>query len=174
MSGVGVAQTPRLGLRLSCLIDTADCLYSDVMSRLRRLVLSDRFFFLTVRLLPRRRPLDRPEFAVLSRCFSAVRSRQGFLLTAWVFLPDHWHAILYSSYPLTISAAMKSVKLSSSNGLGGYGPEAGELWQGRFFDRALRTVKEYMDTLEYISPESGAARSGKATGGLDLDMVELS
>jgi putative transposase len=24
------------------------------------------------------------------------------------------------------------------------------LWQGRFFDRALRTVKEYQETVEYI------------------------
>jgi len=28
--------------------------------------------------------------------------------------------------------------------------EAGELWQGRFFDRALRTVKEYHAKVEYI------------------------
>ena len=28
--------------------------------------------------------------------------------------------------------------------------EAGELWQGRGFDRALRTVKEYHETVEYI------------------------
>ena len=28
--------------------------------------------------------------------------------------------------------------------------EAGELWQGRFFDRALRTVKEYHKKVEYI------------------------
>ena len=27
---------------------------------------------------------------------------------------------------------------------------AEELWQGRFFDRALRTVKEYGETVEYI------------------------
>ncbi|HEV2424199.1 MAG TPA: hypothetical protein VGZ29_05170, partial [Terriglobia bacterium] len=26
----------------------------------------------------------------------------------------------------------------------------GEVWQGRFFDRALRTVKEYNETVEYI------------------------
>ncbi len=26
----------------------------------------------------------------------------------------------------------------------------GELWQPRFFDRALRTVKEYQDKVEYI------------------------
>ena len=28
--------------------------------------------------------------------------------------------------------------------------EGGDLWQGRFFDRALRTVKEYLETVEYI------------------------
>ena len=28
--------------------------------------------------------------------------------------------------------------------------DSGPLWQGRFFDRALRTVKEYYETLEYI------------------------
>jgi hypothetical protein len=28
--------------------------------------------------------------------------------------------------------------------------QSGELWQGRFFDRALRTVTEYHDKVEYI------------------------
>ncbi len=60
------------------------------------------------------------------------------------------HAILYPPYPLTIWAAMKSIKLSSTNGLGRCRREAGELWQGRFFDHALRTVKDYTDTVEYI------------------------
>ncbi len=119
------------------------------MSRLRRLVLSDRFFFLTVKLLPKRRPLDGLQFALLARCLGAARSRQRFRLTAWVFFPDHWHAILFPSYPLTISAAMKSIKLSSTNWLGHCRREAGELWQGRFFDHALRTVKDYMHTVEY-------------------------
>ena len=57
------------------------------MSRLRRLVLLDRFFFLTVKLLPERRPLDAAQFAVLARCLSAVRCQQRFWLTAPVFLP---------------------------------------------------------------------------------------
>jgi REP element-mobilizing transposase RayT len=97
------------------------------MSRLRRLVLSDRFFFLTIKLSPRRRPLDKVQFALLAPSLSAVRARQQFLLTAWVFLPDHWHAILFPPYPLTISAAMKSIKLSSTNLLGRCRGEAGEL-----------------------------------------------
>jgi hypothetical protein len=38
---------------------------------------------------------------------------------------------------------MKSVKLSSRNALGPLRGETGELWQGRFFDHALRTVQDY-------------------------------
>ena len=97
------------------------------MSRLLRLVLSDRFFFLTVKLLPRRRPLDEWQFALLARCLSVVRSRCPVQLTAWVLLPDHWHVILFPRYPLTTSAAMKSLKLSSTNSLGRHRGEAGEL-----------------------------------------------
>ena len=87
---------------------------------------------------------------MLAGCLDVVRSRRRFQLTAWVFLADHWHVILFPRHPLTISDAMKSIKLSSTNSLGKYRGEAGELWQGRFFDRALRTVKEYGETVEYI------------------------
>ena len=54
---------------------------------------SDRFFFLTVRLLPTRRDMMERDFACLERCLDAVRSRRRFLLTAWVFLLHHWHAM---------------------------------------------------------------------------------
>jgi hypothetical protein len=37
------------------------------MSRLRRLVVSDRWFFITCRVLPRRRILSESEFACLAR-----------------------------------------------------------------------------------------------------------
>ena len=118
------------------------------MSRLRRPFLSERFFFLTVKLLPRCKNLGDGDFACLARCLDAVRCRQRFLVTAWVFLPDHWHAILFPPYPRTISEAMKSVKLASTNALGRLRGEAGELWQRRFpstplrasFDHALRNV----------------------------------
>ncbi len=120
------------------------------MSRLRRLCLSDRFFFLTVKLRPGRRHLTEQDFALLARSLGAVRPRQRFLLTAWVFLPDHWHAILFPPYPLTISGVMKSIKLTSTMAVGRCRREPGELWQGRFFDHALRTVQEYCDTVDYI------------------------
>ena len=80
-----------------------------------------------------------------------MRQKHGFLLPAWVFLPDPWHAIIYPPYPLTISRVFKAVKVSSMISINLGRRETGELWQGRFFDRALRTVKEYHETVEYIN-----------------------
>jgi hypothetical protein len=45
------------------------------------------------------------------------RAEHRFLLTAWVFLLDHGHAIFYPRRPLTISRVIKAIK--DGNGLGG-------------------------------------------------------
>jgi REP element-mobilizing transposase RayT len=55
-------------------------------------------------------------------------------------------------YPVTISLAMKSVKQSSMSAVNQRRGAGGELWQPRFFDRGLRTVKEYNEKVEYIHP----------------------
>ena len=120
------------------------------MSRLRRPFLFDRFIFVTVKLLPCRTRLKEGDFERLANSFTRMRKKHGFLLTAWVFLPDHWHAIIHPPYPLTISTALKSVKTSSMIGINVRRRESGGLWQERFFDRALRTVREYHEKVEYI------------------------
>jgi REP element-mobilizing transposase RayT len=70
------------------------------MSRLRRLVVSDRWFFITCRLLPRRRILSPLEFTTLAKVIDERRAEHGFFLTAWVFLPDDWHASFYPRHPV--------------------------------------------------------------------------
>jgi len=45
---------------------------------------------------------------------------------------------------------MKSGTLTSTDPLDRFRGEVGELWQGRFFDHALRTVQDYGETVEYI------------------------
>ena len=121
------------------------------MSRLRRPFLYDRYFFVTVGLLKHRRKLGDADYARLASALTRRRGKHGFLLTAWVFLPDHWHAIIYP--PLTISRVFQSVKVSSTIAIKVRRREAGELWQIRFFDRALRTVQEYLEKVEYIHPK---------------------
>jgi len=120
------------------------------MSRLRRLVLSDRFFFVTCRLFPRRRALLASEFARLARVIHERRQKHGFLLTAWVFLPDHWHAILFPRFPASISRVMESIKVGSTLHINADRKASGLLWQPRFFDRALRSVKEYHAKVAYL------------------------
>jgi putative transposase len=120
------------------------------MSRLRRLVLSDRYFFVTCNRQRTRPALGDQDFEILGRVIAARREKQGFLLTAWVFLPDHWHAILALRHPRTGSQVMESIKVASTRRINTHQKASARLWQGRFFDRALRTVKEYYETVEYI------------------------
>ena len=128
----------------------SELLYSSAVSRLRRPFLSDRYFFITVRLLKERAKLVDADFHLLALAFNRARVMHPFYLTAWVFLPDHWHAICAPGYPLTISLVMKSIKTSSMILLNRRRAQSGDLWQARFFDRALRTVKEHNEKAEYI------------------------
>jgi len=125
-------------------------MYSSGVSRLRRPYLSDRFFFITVRLLERRRKLDDADFERLALAIRRVRTEHPFFLTAWVFLPNRWHAICGLQYPLTIPEVLKSIKNSSTILVNDGRSASGELWQERYFDRALRSVKEYHEKVEYI------------------------
>ncbi len=120
------------------------------MSRLRRLVLSDRYFFITCRVLPRREMLTESEFAGFAQVVGERGAEHKFLLTAWVCLPDHWHAIFYPPYPLSISGVMEAIKDGATKRINRQRREFGTLFQPRFFDRALRTVREYHEKIEYI------------------------
>ena len=95
-----------------------------------------------MRLLRRREKFTEPDFARLARAFNRARALHPFYLTAWVFLLDHGHGIFAPAYPVTISLAMKWVRQSSTSAVNQFRGADGELWQPRFFDRALRTVKE--------------------------------
>jgi hypothetical protein len=66
-------------------------------------------------------------------------------------------------YPVTISLAMKSVKQSSMSAVNQRRGAEGKLWQPRFFDRALRTVKEYNEKVEYLhlKPDYRAGERGQ-------------
>ena len=120
------------------------------MSRLRRLYVSDRFFFVTCQLYRGRRLLSEDDFTSLAEAIQLTREAHGFLLTGWVFLPDHWHAVIFPRYPLTLSRVMAVIKVRSTHKSNLRRRESGQLWQARFFDHALRTVRKYHACLDYI------------------------
>jgi len=45
---------------------------------------------------------------------------------------------------------MEAIKVGSTHRINAARKESGLLWQPRFFDRAVRTVKEYYEKVEYI------------------------
>jgi REP-associated tyrosine transposase len=117
------------------------------------LVVSDRYFFVTCNVhrdAHGKSCMTEEDFAELAAVIVSTRERLKFLLTAWVFLPDHWHAVIFSPYPLTISKVRKVIKSRSTLGWRHEGEITGKLWQARFYEHALRTVKEYHDCLRYI------------------------
>jgi putative transposase len=125
--------------------------YRVFMSRLRRIAVSDRYFFVTSNLDRSRAFLNDRDFEDLAGAIARARAEQRFWITAWVFLPDHWHAIVvYPRHPLAISSVLKTIKLRATLAINHRTHESGPVWQGRFFDRILRTVKELWETVDYI------------------------
>ncbi len=144
------------------------------MSRLRRPFLHDRYVFVTVDLLRSRAKLEECDFRRLAIALARMRQKQRFVLTAWVFLPDHWHAIIYPPHPVSISRAMSAVKVSSMTAINHGRNEKGELWQERFFDHALRTVpstahgERLLGDRSVHPPQSGTPRSSEAARAVEV------
>ena len=120
------------------------------MSRLRRLFITGKIFFVTCDVLRTRGLLTEDECDLLAAVFDRVRRRRGFLLSGYVLMPDHWYALLYPAPADTLPRLMGSLKIASNRTLNRSRRTRGEFWHLRYFDHAIRTVKEYRDTLQYI------------------------
>ena len=80
------------------------------MSRIHWLRTTDRIFFVTVRLRRWVRAFGTSEYRTMIDVLEASRGRLGFLLCGYVLMPDHWHALIWTGYPLTISQLVHDVK----------------------------------------------------------------
>ena len=103
--------------------------YAPAMSRLRRRVVCDRYFFVTCNRVRTRTALNDDDFEILARVIEARRREHGFLLTAWVFLPDRWHAIPGPRYPLSVSRVLETLKVASTRRINARQKMSGRLWR---------------------------------------------
>jgi putative transposase len=120
------------------------------VSRVHRLRLTDRIFFVNVSLRPRIRRLSESEYALILRVLEASRRRLEFLLCGYVLMPDHWHALIWPQYPLLISQVLHDVKKISTLRLHAARGSAGPLWQHQFWDCFVRDATEFNERLEYM------------------------
>jgi putative transposase len=120
------------------------------MSRLRRLLISDKIFFITCNFLPNRLPFTAADFVCLADAIRGVRTRRKFLLTGYVFMPDHWHALIAPDYGDTLPNMMDAVKVAGMRRVNARRSQGGSLWQPRYYDEIIWTVKQYTETLDYM------------------------
>jgi putative transposase len=113
-----------------------------------RLLSTDRIFFVTVNLHRALVPLAEVEFRLVTEALEASRRKLGFLLCGYVVMPDHWHALIWTAFPLTISRAVQDVKWISASALNRARGARGTVWQHRFWDRFVRNQKEFGHRLD--------------------------
>lgn len=146
------------------------------MSRLRRLFISGKIFFITCNIRRTRTALTEAKFALLGAVFDRIRKRRNFLLSGYVFMPDHWHALISPAQSDTLPRLMGALKIAASRDINALRRARGEFWHLRYFDSVPRTVREYLDILTYIhlnpvraglvdKPEAWAWSSIHAYGG---------
>jgi REP element-mobilizing transposase RayT len=102
------------------------------MAKVRRLLVSDRIFFVTVNLRRSIPCLQENELPLIVDALTESRRRMHFLLVGYVVMPDHWHALMWPPFPLTISTMMQSVKWQAANMLNRRRGARGAVWQHRF------------------------------------------
>src|ERR1700722_6389748 len=126
------------------------------MSRLRRIEHTGRYFFVTTNLARGVLPLAPREHDVCLEQIGQARAKHGFLLFAYVVMPDHVHLLLgvfQSSLPLI----MRDWKSKSALAIAKIRRVRGAIWQPRYFDFILRRVADFGSKFDYIhqNPVSG-------------------
>ncbi len=117
---------------------------------MRRLLATDRIFFVTVNLRRNIPFLGQGEFLLVIDALEESRRREGFLLCGYVLMPDHWHALIGVHFPLTISRAVQSVKWQAARRLNQRRGTSGAVRQHQFWDRFVRHAKEFNERLTYM------------------------
>lgn len=120
------------------------------MARLRRLVVRSRIFFITTNVKRGVRGFDSKERDLFCHAMAAVRERRGFCLAGFVLMPDHLHLLVVPAGEDTISALMQELKYVTGRRINAHRESEGALWQKGFFDRFMRTAKEFLETLDYM------------------------
>jgi len=120
------------------------------MSRVHRLRTTDRIFFVTVNLCRSVQALDTPEYQMMIEVLEGSRARLGYLLCGYVLMPDHWHALIWTAYPLTISRVAHDVKKVAARRLHQLRGTKGPVWQHQFWDRFVRHQKEFVARFDYM------------------------
>jgi len=119
------------------------------MSRLRRIVLTDRIFFITTNLQPGAAPFSPAERTFLLESLAAEKLRRNFYLYGYIVMPSHLHLLLDPGEQ-ALSDLLRNYKSKAALSLVNSGTRHGPVWQPRYYDSVCRHARNFGDKLEYI------------------------
>ena len=119
------------------------------MSRLRRIELAGRFFFVTTNLAKRVPLLSPPERDICLDELARARTERKFSLYAYVIMPDHAHLLLWTAESF-LPQLMRDWKSASGFAIAKTRNRRGAVWQPRYFDFILRRAADFSRKLAYI------------------------
>jgi putative transposase len=132
------------------------------MSRYRRAVGGNTFFFTVV--THRRRPIlcEAPVIDALREAISHVRSSRPFVIDGFVLLPDHLHcvwtlpdedvdfSIRWSLIKHHVSFACRGLYVDGSSTPSRRKHRDGGIWQRRFWEHRIRDDLDFQRHLDYV------------------------
>ncbi len=119
------------------------------MTRLRRIEDRDRIFFVTFNLAPKTYPLSPTERDLVLNSLQGLRGPRGFLLFAYVVMPDHVHLLL-SPQRDSLVRILRDVKSKTGFFIAAGRRSHGPIWQRSYFDFICRRARDFWGKLEYI------------------------
>jgi len=107
-----------------------------------------------------RRPVFSSDTACLAMLavMDGVRAEERFDILAYVLMPDHAHFVLWLPPPLMIGRVMQLLKGRFSRRYNESRRAAGQLWQERYHERALRDDRALENAIEYVHNNPVAAQ----------------
>ena len=120
------------------------------MSHVKRLLITNRVFFVTVNIRKDRPIFTEDEYPLLIAALQESRRKLSFRLCGYVLMPDHWHALIGVDQPLSISRAVQDIKWIAARRIGRHRKSGGSFWQHQFWDRFVRNGKEFGQRLAYM------------------------
>ena len=88
--------------------------------------------------------------SALARVLNSPAVLKTSSLSAWVIMPDHWHAIVQVGQHDSLSQIVGRIKAISTRVIHNKKLWEGNLWTKAFHDRALRSENELLPLARYI------------------------
>src|SRR5258708_39739792 len=114
------------------------------MSRLRRIALTDRIFFITTNLQPNAAPFSPRERTLLLEALDMERRRTSFYLYGYVVMPSHLHLLLDPGEQ-ALSDVLRNFKSKAAVSFVTLGTRRDPSWQPRSHASICRHARNFRD-----------------------------